>query len=152
MNTISSINGMRMKKAAAVIIAALLIASCASCGVSGGRQNSVGTPVAVLDTADMFSGKDKEIGYSDFSSCTGLTTVTLNEGTEIGDTTLNTDERCLISKIGLILSLLSVAGPVYLSMYKSGTEINDRYSACMNTRAQSIFFFAPRRCATMAVV
>lgn len=60
-----------IKKISAVIMAALLVASFSSCGVSG-KNSSVSSPVAVLDTSDMFSNKDKEIGY-DESECVRIT-------------------------------------------------------------------------------
>ncbi len=58
-------------KIAAVIMAALLVASFSSCGVSG-KNSSVSAPVTVLDTSDMFSSKDKEIGY-DEAECVKIT-------------------------------------------------------------------------------
>ena len=52
-------------------MAALLIASFTSCGVSG-KSGNVSAPVTVLNTADMFSSKDQEIGY-DEASCVKIT-------------------------------------------------------------------------------
>ena len=60
-----------MKKITSVIMAALLVASFTSCGVSG-KSGNVSAPVTVLNTADMFSSKDQEIGY-DEASCVKIT-------------------------------------------------------------------------------
>lgn len=63
---------MKFKKITAVIMAALLISSFASCANASGNKSSVSSSVAILDTSDMFSNKDKEIGY-DESDCISIT-------------------------------------------------------------------------------
>ena len=63
---------MKFKKITAVIMAALLISSFASCANASGDKSSVSSSVAILDTSDMFSNKDKEIGY-DESDCSKIT-------------------------------------------------------------------------------
>ena len=63
---------MKLKKLTAVIMAALVIASFSGCGKSSQNNANIASPIALLDTSDMFSSKDLEIGY-DESEVTKIT-------------------------------------------------------------------------------
>ena len=63
---------MNIKKITAAIMAALIIASFSGCGTENGGQNTSSEPVKLLDTSEMFSGRDIESGY-DESECTVIT-------------------------------------------------------------------------------
>ena len=64
---------MKIKQFTAVIMAALVIASFSGCGKSA-KNNNIASPVALLDTSDMFSSKDLEVGYDESE----VTQITLN--------------------------------------------------------------------------
>ena len=66
-----------LKHMTAIVIAALLVASLTGCGQSAASAATVSSPVVLMDTSDMFSGKDMEVGYNE-SECTRIT---LNETT-----------------------------------------------------------------------
>ena len=64
---------MKIKQFTAVIMAALVIASFSGCGKSA-KNNNIASPVTLLDTSDMFSSKDLEVGYDESE----VTQITLN--------------------------------------------------------------------------
>ena len=65
---------MKIKQITAVIMAALVVASFSGCGKSSKNNANIASPVALLDTSDMFSGKDLEVGY-DESEVTRITLI-----------------------------------------------------------------------------
>ncbi len=65
---------MKFKQFTAVIMAALVIASFTGCGKSAKNNANIASPVALLDTSDMFSSKDLEVGYDE----SDVTKITLN--------------------------------------------------------------------------
>ncbi len=83
---------MNIRKMTAVITAALVIASFTACGSSENSGSRAGTPVALLDTSDMFSSRDIETGY-DESDCTvirleGSTASVEGDGAGVKDSTV----------------------------------------------------------------
>lgn len=63
---------MKVKRTFAAVMAALIIAAFSGCGTSDNGGTSSGGQVKLLDTSEMFSGRDLESGYDD-SECTVIT-------------------------------------------------------------------------------
>ena len=63
---------MFFRKMTAVALAALLLASLAGCGRDEGGGDAASEPVALIDSSEMFSGRDIESGF-DESECTLIT-------------------------------------------------------------------------------
>ena len=66
---------MNFKKISSVIIAAALICSMVGCGKSDSSDTDKSTEATALNVSEMFTDRDKEIGY-DESECVSIT---LNE-------------------------------------------------------------------------
>ena len=63
---------MNLRKITAIIMAALVISSFSACGSGNSGENYPSEPVKLLDSAEMFSGRDVETSY-DESECTVIT-------------------------------------------------------------------------------
>ena len=138
---------MKFKKGIAAIMAALIIASLAGCGTDGEGKNTSSEPVRLLDTSEMFSGRDIENGY-DESECTVITLTgdsakVSGEGATVkGSTvTINAEGEYLISgKLDNGCLIIDADSKDKIRLILNGAEISSKTCAAVSVRqADKVF-------------
>ena len=138
---------MNLRKITAIIMAALVISSFSACGSGNSGENYPSEPVKLLDSAEMFSGRDVETSY-DESECTVIT-LSGNSASVKGDGAKADGNSVTITAAGdYILSGRLDSGSVIIDADKSdkirlilnGVSISSTTCAAINVKqADKVF-------------
>ena len=138
---------MKFKKGIAAIMAALIIASLAGCGTDGEGKNTSSEPVRLLDTSEMFSGRDIETGY-DESECTVITLTgdsakVSGEGATVKGSTVTISaegEYLLSGKLDNGCLIIDADSKDKIRLILNGAEISSKTCAAVSVRqADKVF-------------